>query len=189
MKALEGRYKGLLDKNVMDKKRQDEEDFRAKVMANAGVESRLMAARGTPSPKPTRKAASRVKEQLYRSARFAARQHWRRPSWSTWPRSRSRMASGCAGYHDAQLDSLRYRMFSPRAHLSGDGDRAHGRRAGAVAGRTGAERSVPEDRAERPHAEGSRHGAGERHEDWPIRRCAASWWMAARRPWRPPPIP
>jgi hypothetical protein len=34
VKAIDGRYKGLLDKNVMDAKRKDEEDFKAKVMAN-----------------------------------------------------------------------------------------------------------------------------------------------------------
>ena len=34
LKAWQGRYDGLLDKNVMDKKRKDEEEFRAKVKAN-----------------------------------------------------------------------------------------------------------------------------------------------------------
>ncbi len=110
VKALEGRYKGLLDKNVMDKKRTDEEDFRAKVMANPEWKKEYGGAWDAIA-EATRKAASRVKEQFYRStdsqlASTAATivdyvAEIKKPDGQRLP-----------GYHDAQLDSMRFRLFS-----------------------------------------------------------------------------
>jgi hypothetical protein len=111
VKAIDGRYKGLLDKNVMDAKRKDEDDFRAKVMANpewkhayGGAWDAIAAA--------YKKAASRAKEQFYRST--------------------DSQLSGTAativdyvaeikkpdgerlnGYHEAELESMKHRLFSP----------------------------------------------------------------------------
>src|SRR5579871_674731 len=66
LKAYNGRYQGLMDKNVMDKKRKDEEDFKAKIMANPewakeyGDTWQEIAA-------AMQKASSRFKEQFFRS--------------------------------------------------------------------------------------------------------------------------
>ena len=110
VKAIDGRYKGLLDKSVMDKKRQDDEDFRAKVMANpewkqayGGAWEAIAGA--------TRKAASRAKQQVYRStdSQLAATAativdyvaEIKKPD-----------GERLAQYHEAGLESLRHRLFS-----------------------------------------------------------------------------
>ena len=121
LKAYEGRYKGLLDKNVMDKKRQEEHDFKAKVMGNPEWKQAYGGAWGAIA-EATRKAASREKQQLYRGTDLE-RQNFRGTD--------SQLASTAAmllfyvaevskpdgerltGYHDAQLASLRQRLFSP----------------------------------------------------------------------------
>jgi hypothetical protein len=110
-KAFEGRYKGLLDKNVMTKKQKDEEDFKAKVMANpewkqayAGAWDALAEA--------TKKQASRVRLQFYHGtdsqlSNTAATivdyvAEIKKPDGERLP-----------GFHEAQLESLRHRLFSP----------------------------------------------------------------------------
>ena len=111
LKADEGREQGLLDKNVMDKKRKEEADFEAKVMANAewkaayGNAWKEIADAG-------RKEATRFKEQYFTEldSQYAAlalqivqyAAEIKKPDGDRLP-----------GFHDAQLESLRYRMFSP----------------------------------------------------------------------------
>jgi hypothetical protein len=110
VKAIDGRYKGLLDKSVMDKKRRDDEDFRAKVMANpewkqayGGAWEAIAGA--------TRKAVSRARQQAYRSidSQLAATAativdyvaEIKKPD-----------GERLAQYHEAGLESLRHRLFS-----------------------------------------------------------------------------
>jgi hypothetical protein len=110
VKALDGRYTGLLDKHVMDKKRQDEEDFKAKVMANPEWKHEYGGAWDAIA-EATRKAATRINEQFYRStdsqlASTAATivdyvAEIKKPDGQRLP-----------GYHDAQLESMRFRLFS-----------------------------------------------------------------------------
>ena len=95
----------------MDKKRKEDEDFRAKVMANPEWKKAYGGAWDAIA-EATRKAASRVKERFYRSidsqlATIAATiveyvAEIKKPD-----------GERLAGYHDAQLESLRYRLFSP----------------------------------------------------------------------------
>src|SRR5579862_8273383 len=66
VKALDGRYKGLLDKAVMSKKEKDEAEFKAMVMANPEWKQAYGDAWDAIAA-ATRKAASRVKEQFFRS--------------------------------------------------------------------------------------------------------------------------
>src|SRR5262249_42089662 len=66
LKVFEGQHKGLQDPHLMAKKRQDEEDFKAKVMANPEWkkeygESWETLAKVIETEKP------RVKQQFYRS--------------------------------------------------------------------------------------------------------------------------
>ena len=111
VKALEGRYKGLLDKNVMDKKRKDEEEFKAKVMANPEWKQAYGGAWDAIA-EAERKAASRAKEQFYRSTDSQL------ASIATTiveyvAEVKKPDGERLAGYHDAQLDSLKQRLFSP----------------------------------------------------------------------------
>ena len=110
-KAVNGRYEGLLDKNVIAKKQKDEDEFKAAVMANpewkqayAGAWDAIAGAE--------KKAAARAKERFYHSTdsqlstlgagivEYVA--EIKKPDGERLP-----------GFHEAQLDSLRLRMFSP----------------------------------------------------------------------------
>src|SRR5262249_27730089 len=111
IKSFEGSLRGLLDKNVMDKKRKDEEDFRAKVMGNpqwktsyAGAWDALAEAH--------KKYSTRYKERLFHSTdsqlSTLAMQIVQYVAESKKPD-----ADRLPGYHEAQLESLRYSMLSP----------------------------------------------------------------------------
>ena len=111
IKAIQGRYTGLLDKHVMDTKRQDEEDFKAKVMANPEWKAAYGDA-WNQIAEATQKAHTRIKEQFFH-------------------RTDSQLDTLAAtivdyvaevkkpddvrleGYHDAQLPSMKQRLFSP----------------------------------------------------------------------------
>ncbi|MGD1068819.1 MAG: S46 family peptidase [Bryobacteraceae bacterium] len=111
LKAFEGREKGLLDPQIMDAKRKEEADFRARVMANPAWKQaygsawdEIVAAEA--------KDRARAKEQFFRGtnselANLAATivdyvAEVKKPDGERLP-----------GYHDAQLESLRYELFSP----------------------------------------------------------------------------
>ena len=110
VKAIDGRYKGLLDKRVMDKKRQDDEDFRAKVMANPEWKQAFGGAWDAIAG-ATRKAVSRARQQAYRNidSQLAATAativdyvaEIKKPD-----------GERLAQYHEAGLESLRHRLFS-----------------------------------------------------------------------------
>jgi hypothetical protein len=111
LKAYEGRYQGLRDKNVMAKKQKDEDEFKAKVMANPEWKKAYGSA-WDEIAEATRKAASRTKEQFFHSTDAELSNigativdyvaEIKKPDGVRLP-----------GYHEAQLDSLRQRMFSP----------------------------------------------------------------------------
>ena len=69
LKAYEGRLKGLLDKNVWDTKRKDEEAFRAAVMANPQWKAAYGGA-WDQIAQAEKKAATRLKEQMVPLHRF-----------------------------------------------------------------------------------------------------------------------
>jgi len=111
LKSFEGRYKGLLDKNVMDKKKRDEEEFKSKVMstpegkqAYGGVWDAIAEA--------MRKDSTRVKQSLFRSTDSQLSSvgagivdyvaEIKKPD-----------AERLAGYHEGQLESFRFSLFSP----------------------------------------------------------------------------
>jgi Peptidase S46 len=111
LKAYQGMYRGLMDKNVMAKKQKEEAEFRSRVMANAewkaaygGAWDELAAAQ--------KKLAGRTKEMFYRGmdSRLAGIAQSivqlvaevKKPDGERLP-----------GYHDAQLDSLKFQLFSP----------------------------------------------------------------------------
>jgi len=110
-KAYEGRYAGLLDKNVMAKKAKDEAEFKDTVMSNPAWKQAYGDAWDAIA-EATKKAASRIKEQFYHSTdsqlgNTAATivdyvAEIKKPDGERLP-----------GFHEAQLESLRHRLFSP----------------------------------------------------------------------------
>jgi hypothetical protein len=111
IKAFEGMLAGLRTPTVINAKRQEEEKFRQAVKANRGLESKYGNA-WDELAEAERKAASRIKESFYHStdSRLAGIAKTiveyvaeiKKPDGLRLP-----------GYHDAQLDSLRYDLFSP----------------------------------------------------------------------------
>jgi hypothetical protein len=117
LKARDGQYKGLLDKAIMAKKAQEEADFKAKVMANP----QWKAAYGNAwneIAEAEKKAESRIKESMYHStnSQFSGLAmniveyvaEIKKPDGERLP-----------GFHDAQLDSLKLRLFSPAPIYTG----------------------------------------------------------------------
>jgi hypothetical protein len=111
LKSAEGRYKGLLDAGVMAKQRQDEEQFKARVMGNAQWKAAYGGAWDAIA-EAEKKAATRSREQLF---------HTVNSQFATIAMSlveyvaevKKPDGERLAGYHESQLDSLKYRMFSP----------------------------------------------------------------------------
>ena len=110
VKAIEGRYEGLLDKSVMAKKQKDEEEFKARVMGNPEWRQAYGGAWDAIA-EATKKAATRARQQFYHStdaqlSTIGAQivdyvAEIKKPDGERLP-----------GYHEAQLDSLRQRLFS-----------------------------------------------------------------------------
>ncbi len=111
VKAREGQYEGLLSKAVMDKKAAEEAEFKARVMANPQWNAAYGSAWDEVAA-AEKKSLSRLNEDAYRDlgSSLAAMAttivdymaEVQRPDGERLP-----------GFHDAQLDSLKLRMFSP----------------------------------------------------------------------------
>ena len=111
LKAYEGRLKGLLDKNVWETKRKEEEAFRAAVMANPQRQAAYGGA-WEQIAQAEKKAATRLKERWFHSTgsellglandivQYVV--EVKKPDAQRLP-----------GFHEAQLESLRFEMFSP----------------------------------------------------------------------------
>jgi Peptidase S46 len=111
LKAYAGRLKGLLDRNVWETKRKEEEAFRAAVMADPGRKAAYGGA-WDQIALAEKKAATRLKERWFHSTssdlvglannivQYVV--EIKKPDAQRLP-----------GFHEAQLDSLRYEMFSP----------------------------------------------------------------------------
>ena len=111
VKAYEGSLKGLRDKNVWDTKRKQEEEFRAMVMANPQWKAAYGGA-WDQIAQAGKKAATRIKEKWFHSTgsdlvglAYNIVQYVsevKKPDAQRLP-----------GFHEAQLESLRFEMFSP----------------------------------------------------------------------------
>jgi hypothetical protein len=110
-KAYQGRLQGLLDKKIMDKKQQEENDFRAKVMANPQWKSAYGGAWDA-TAQAEKKFVAREKELRFRllnSGLATIAMNIVQYVAEIKKPDGERLAS----YHDSQLDSLRLGMFSP----------------------------------------------------------------------------
>ena len=111
LKAYQGMYEGLKDKNIMAKKQREETEFRARVMANPAWKAEYGNA-WTDIAAAEQKLATRTKDVYYHSmdSEFASMAadiveyvaEIKKPDGERLP-----------GFHDAQLDSLRFQLFSP----------------------------------------------------------------------------
>jgi hypothetical protein len=111
VKVYEGRYKGLLDKNLMNKKKNDEEEFKSKVMSTPEGKQAYGGAWDAIA-EAEKKASTRVKQSLFQSTDsqlglLGARiveyvVEIKKPD-----------AERLEDFHEAQLDSLRFGLFSP----------------------------------------------------------------------------
>jgi hypothetical protein len=110
-KVYEGRLLGLQDKGLMDKKRKEEDEFKAKVDANPEWKKEYGSA-WERDAKAVEKSKSRIKEQFYRGtdsqlAGLAINLvtyigEVKKPDGERLP-----------GFHESQLESLKVRLFSP----------------------------------------------------------------------------
>jgi hypothetical protein len=110
-KAYEGRYDGLLDKSVMSRKQKDEDEFRATVDANPEWKVAYGGAWDAVA-EAENKMASRSKERFFHGldsdladlgrtiVEYVA--ETKKPDGERLP-----------GYHEAELDSLKFRLASP----------------------------------------------------------------------------
>lgn len=111
LKVYEGRAEALADKSIIAKKQAEEDDFRQKVAANPEWQKEFGGAWDTIAA-TEKKAAPRMKAMIFRrtdSRLFSiARQivqlvvEQKKPDGERLP-----------GYHDAQLEALKFQLFSP----------------------------------------------------------------------------
>jgi Peptidase S46 len=111
VKSFEGSYLGLQDKHLMEKKHQEEEEFKAKVMANPDWKKEYGSAWDTMA-RASDNGNSRMKARFYRSldsqlgtlavtlTNYVA--EVKKPD-----------GERLDGFHESQLESLKVRMFSP----------------------------------------------------------------------------
>ena len=111
VKAFQGRYEGLLDKNVMEKKEKEESEFQGRVMANPEWKAEYGGAWKAVA-EAENKNMSRSKEEFFHGfdshlaniarsiVEYVA--EVKKPDGERLP-----------GYHEAQLDSLRFELASP----------------------------------------------------------------------------
>jgi len=111
LKVYQGRYDALNDKGIMAKKQAEESDFRARVAANPEWKKAYGGAWETISA-VDEKAASRQKAMIFRrtDSRFfaIARQIVQYVTEVKKPDGER-----LDGYHDAQLESLKFQLLSP----------------------------------------------------------------------------
>jgi hypothetical protein len=112
LKALQGEYNGLLDKALIDKKQKEESEFRARIAADPDS-SRKYGSAWDAIANAEKKETSRFKELSFRSFRGSRIAGLARAIVLYVAEIKKPDGQRLEGFHDAQLDSLRFRMFSP----------------------------------------------------------------------------
>lgn len=112
LKALNGEYLGLLDKALIDKRRREEAEFRARVSAQPELQSQYGPA-WDEIASAEKKFVSRQKESRFRSLRASRLANLALMIVQYAAEVRKPDGKRLDGFHDAQLDSLRFRLFSP----------------------------------------------------------------------------
>ena len=111
-KASLGEYNGLLDAKVMAKKQQEENDFRAKVMANAEWK-KMYATAWDEIANAQKQQLPMLKPARYRALRGSRLAGLALTLVQYATETKKPDAERLDGFHEAQLASLKFRLFSP----------------------------------------------------------------------------
>jgi len=111
LKAFDGRYKGLLDKNVMDRKKSSEEEFRSKVASNPEWKQAYGGAWDAVA-EAMRENSTRIKQSLFQST-DSELGNIGRGIVEYVAEIKKPDGERLDGYHESQLDSTRFDLFSP----------------------------------------------------------------------------
>ncbi len=112
LKAWTGEYNGLLDAKVMAKKQQDENDFRAQVMANPELK-KLYGTAWDEIAQAEKKQLEMLKPARYRALRGSRLATIAFTLVQYVTEIKKPDGERLEGFHDSQLESLRFRLFSP----------------------------------------------------------------------------
>ena len=112
LKALKGRYEGLHDKSLIDKKRKEEADFRALVNANPEWQREYGPAWDAIAAAEQKRVAQ-IKPSIFRSVRASSMAQTALTIVQYVAEVKKPDGQRLDGFHESQLDSLKFRLFSP----------------------------------------------------------------------------
>src|SRR5207249_5807954 len=113
LKALTGRYNGLLDKKLMAKRQQEEKDFRGLVESKPELQQEYGSAWGVIA-EAEKKSVETLKQRVYRSVSSASPLAGLALTIVQYVAEVKKPdGQRLDGFHDSELESLRFRMFSP----------------------------------------------------------------------------
>jgi hypothetical protein len=112
LKAYQGQYSGLLDKNLINKKQKEETDFRARVSASSELNKKYGKA-WDEIARAQQKQVTRYTESRYRSLRGSRLAALALSIVQYVAEVQKPDSQREDGFHDSQLESLRFNLFSP----------------------------------------------------------------------------
>jgi hypothetical protein len=112
LKAFRGRYNGLLDKLLIAKKQKEEADFRARINKDSDLKAKYGNAWDVIA-RAQDKERNRYKEIQFRSLRASRIARLAVTIVQYVAEVKKPDSQRLEGFHDSQLDSLRFRIFSP----------------------------------------------------------------------------
>ena len=112
VKALTGMHGGLLDKDLIAKREKEEADFRALVAGKPEWKSQYASAWDEIS-QAEKKGVSRIKESRFRNSGFGRLPNIALTIVQYVAEVKKPDGVRLDGFHDSQLESLRFRLFSP----------------------------------------------------------------------------
>jgi hypothetical protein len=112
LKAYQGEYNGLLDKSLIAKKQKEESDFRARIAASRDNANKFGKAWDEIAT-AQQKQMTRYKQYRYRSLRASRITSLAFSIVQYVAEVKKPDGERLDGFHDSQLESLRFRLFSP----------------------------------------------------------------------------
>jgi len=112
LKALTGEYEGLQDKTLMAKKEKEEKDFRALLAVNPEWEKEYGGAWDAIA-QAEKKMVEMLKPMQYRSLRYSRLAGYALAIVQYAAEVKKPDSVRLDGFHDSQLESLRFRLLSP----------------------------------------------------------------------------
>ena len=112
LKAITGEYNGLLDKNIFAKKQKDESEFRAQIASKPEWKKEYGAAWDMIA-KAQQKQLEMLKPMRYRSLRGSSMAGYALTITQLVAEVKKPDAQRLEGFHEAQMGSLKFRLFSP----------------------------------------------------------------------------